>query len=177
VSAADEALKRLRPRVSGRTVRTISTLAGLIAWAAAVSAAESTLPTAIEACASLPRDLERLACYDRAVAALRAGQEVTAATAESMFGTTRDLVGGSPEQRGLKQEELKQISGTVISMRYSDDGMITLELDNGQVWRQQDSSVRLMVAKGDQVTIVRASMGTFRIADKSGRFARFKRVR
>jgi hypothetical protein len=35
----------------------------------------------------------------------------------------------------------------------------------------------MMVEKGDQVTIVRAALGTFRIADKSGRYARFKRVR
>jgi hypothetical protein len=55
--------------------------------------------------------------------------------------------------------------------------MIVLELDNGQVWRQQDAQVRMMVATGDQVTIVRASLGTFRIADKTGRFARFRRVR
>lgn len=152
-------------------------LAGLIGWATAIPAAESPLPAAIEACAGLPRDAERLACYDKAVGALRAGQAISGATAENMFGATRDLVDASPELRETKQEELKQISGTVTSLRHSDDGMMILQLDNGQVWRQQDSSVRLMVATGDQVTVVRASMGTFRIADKSGRFARFKRLR
>jgi hypothetical protein len=55
--------------------------------------------------------------------------------------------------------------------------MIQIELDSGQVWRQQDADVRLMVSKGDTVTIVRAAMGTFRLTDKTGRFARFKRVR
>ena len=55
--------------------------------------------------------------------------------------------------------------------------MIVLELDNGQVWRQQDAEVKLKMATGDPVTVVRASLGTFRIADKTGRFARFKRVR
>lgn len=157
--------------------KVIGALAGLIGWASALPAAELPLPPAIEACAALPRDAERLACYDKAVGALRTGQAVTGSTAENMFGATRDLVGGSPELREVKQEELKQISGTVTSLRHSDDGMIILELDNGQVWRQQDSSVRLMVATGDKVTVVRASMGTFRIADKSGRFARFKRLR
>jgi len=55
--------------------------------------------------------------------------------------------------------------------------MIQLVLDNGQVWRQQDADVKLVIEKGDIVTIARAAMGTFRITDKSGRFARFKRVR
>jgi hypothetical protein len=55
--------------------------------------------------------------------------------------------------------------------------MIILELDNGQVWRQQDSDVRLLVSQGETVTITRASLGTFRLIDKSGRFARFKRIK
>jgi hypothetical protein len=55
--------------------------------------------------------------------------------------------------------------------------MIVLGLDNGQTWRQQDSDVSLTIDTGDSVTVIRASLGTFRIADKRGRSARFKRVR
>jgi hypothetical protein len=138
--------------------------------------AAEVLPQAIEACASLRRDAERLACFDKAVAALQAGEATTGVTAENMFGASTDTQTGAGK-RAQQREELQQISGIVTSLRTTDGGMIILELDNGQVWRQQDSDVRMMVAKGDKVTIVRASMGTFRIADKSGRFARFKRVR
>jgi hypothetical protein len=125
----------------------------------------------------LSRDSERLACYDKAVAALGSGQPAAPVTAENMFGANSENTPAGGGQNAVKREELRQISGTVTSLRRTDDGMIVLELDNGQVWRQQDSEVRMMVATGDKVTIVRASMGTFRIADKSGRFARFKRVR
>ncbi len=154
---------------------TLWLLAGAILLSETACGAD-TLPESIQACASLSRDSERLACYDKAVAALGSGQAVPV-TAENMFGANAENTPAGGGLNAVKREELKQISGTVTSLRRTDDGMIVLELDNGQVWRQQDSEVRMMVATGDKVTIVRASMGTFRIADKSGRFARFKRVR
>jgi hypothetical protein len=94
-----------------------------------------------------------------------------------MFGANSDVLGAPANKSPVKREELKQISGSVTSLHRGDDGMIQIELDSGQVWRQQDADVRLMVSKGDTVTIVRAAMGTFRLTDKTGRFARFKRVR
>ncbi len=77
----------------------------------------------------------------------------------------------------MKARELRQITAVVTSLRRTDDGMIVLELDNGQVWRQQDTDVVLTVNDGDTVTVMRATLGTFRIADKRGRSARFRRVR
>jgi hypothetical protein len=142
-----------------------------LAWAA-------TLPPQLEPCVKLMRDAERLACFDKAIAALLRGEEsAEPISAENMFGATTDISQSNADHREVKREELKQIRGTVTSLRHTDDGMIVVELDNGQVWRQQDANVRLMVNTGDTVTIVRASLGTFRIADKTGRFARFRRVR
>ncbi|HEY6125702.1 MAG TPA: hypothetical protein VIV63_13705 [Steroidobacteraceae bacterium] len=151
-------------------------LAALLLSSAPALPAEP-LPPAIDACASLLRDSERLACFDKAVAALKTGAGTTMVTAENMFGANSDTSLASPDQKGVKREELKQIRGTVTSLRGIGDGMIELELDNGQVWRQTDADVRMLVSTGDSVTIVRASLGTFRIADKTGRFARFRRVR
>jgi hypothetical protein len=143
----------------------------------AVLSAEA-LPEHLKPCVSLQRDAERLACYDKAVANLLSGdQGAKPVSAENMFGASTGISRPEAEQPAVKRQELRQISGTVTSLRHTDDGMIVLELDNGQVWRQQDAEVRLMVATGDPVTIVRASLGTFRIADKTGRFARFRRIR
>ena len=117
-------------------------------------------------------------CGDKAIAAIRRGEEPgKELSAENMFGASTGIARPTADEDAVKREELRQIIGTVTSLRNADDGMIILELDNGQVWRQQDSNVRLMVSKGDTVTVVRASLGTFRITDKTGRFARFKRVR
>lgn len=156
--------------------------AGLIGALAAASLgvaaqAAEPLPPQLEPCVSLRRDAERLACYDKAIANMLSGDEKAApASAENMFGANSGNAPVAPAA-DVKREELRQISGKVTSLRRTDDGMIVLELDNGQVWRQQDSGIHLMVSAGDTVTIQRASLGTFRLADKTGRFARFKRVR
>jgi hypothetical protein len=160
----------------GKSMRTILALVATSFLFTSAGSAQTAVPGPIEACAALSRDSERLACFDKAVAALRAGQGTDNISAENMFGATHETVTGSAPG-AVKREELKEISGTVTSLRRADDGKLVLELDNGQVWRQQDSDVRMMVAVGDKLTVVRASLGTFRIADKSGRFARFKRVR
>jgi hypothetical protein len=153
-------------------------LAGTLLAASTTVLAAEALPPSLEACSALRRDAERLLCYDKAVASLKAGTAgAPAATAENMFGANSDVLDAPANKSPVKREELKQISGSVTSLHRGDDGMIQIELDNGQVWRQQDADVRLMVSKGDTVTIVRAAMGTFRLTDKSGRFARFRRVR
>ena len=143
-----------------------------------LAAAGEPIPPLFEPCVALRRDSERLACFDKAIATLQRGDEsAQPLSAENMFGANAGNSQTDAERNEVKREELRQIKGTVTSLRHTEDGMIVIELDNGQVWRQQDSSVRLMVATGDTVTIARASLGTFRIADKTGRFARFKRVR
>jgi hypothetical protein len=153
-----------------------SALAGALLSTLAVGA--EPLPAPFATCVLMKRDSERLACYDQAVAILQGGSEsVAAPSAENMFGANGDIGQVSDAHRGAKREELKQISAQVTSLHRLDDGMIVLELDNGQVWRQQDSDVSLTVGSGDKVTIARATLGTFRITDKRGRAARFRRVR
>lgn len=142
----------------------------------AVPAADA-VPERVKACVSMRRDAERLACFDRAVADLEVGNQAPAASPEDMFGANNIINAASAANQPTKREDLKQISGVITSLRHADDGMIVLDLDNGQSWRQQDQEVSLMIATGDTVTVTRASLGTFRIADKRGRSARFKRVR
>jgi hypothetical protein len=159
-------------------IKTIAVGLSALMTLSSVAIAGEALPAQFEACAAMRRDAERLACFDKAVALIKAGGEGAAPpSAENMFGANSDIASAPGAPPAVKREELKQISGSVTSLRRSDDGMIQLTLDNGQIWRQQDSDVRLAVATGDQVTIVRGAMGTFRLTDKTGRFARFKRVR
>ena len=138
--------------------------------------AGDTLPEKLQPCVAMLRDAERLACFDKAIAQIQNGTETAAPTAENMFGANSGITPARGE-REVKREELREIKGVVTSLRRVDDGMIILEMDNGQVWRQQDSDATLVIDTGDPVTIMRAAMGTFRISDKRGRSARFTRVR
>jgi len=151
----------------------------LFIYAGQLHAAE--LPAPLEPCVSMKRDAERLACYDRAVAAIRSasGSAIPAGaapTAEDLFGANAAVATHAPADSDTRRDELKQIRGAVTSARRTDDGMIVLTLDNGQIWQQQDGNNTLFIESGDTVTVVRASLGTFRITDKRGRSARFKRT-
>jgi len=138
------------------------------------AAAADALPEPIRACAAMRNDVERLACYDKAVVHLESGS--AAPSAENMFGASTALVPERKTERETRGDELRQISGTVVSLSRSESGLITLTLDNQQVWRQTDSDTTLTIETGDSVTISRASLGTFRLVDKRGRTSRFKRL-
>jgi hypothetical protein len=126
----------------------------------------------------LRHDAERLACYDRAVALLKSGNaSAEAPSAENMFGANSNVAEAPKAAGEPERQDLKEISGRVASLHHAGDGMIVLTLDNDQVWRQQDTATTLVIEAGDSITITRASLGTFRITDKRGHSARFKRVR
>jgi hypothetical protein len=137
--------------------------------------AADTLPESIRACAVMRNAIERLACYDKAVAHIESGS--AAPSAENMFGASTALAPEQKTERQSKDDELRQMSGTVVSVSRSESGLITLTLDNEQVWRQTDADATLTIESGDSVTISRASLGTFRLVDKRGRSSRFKRLR
>jgi len=153
-------------------------LAGMYLFLQSVPAAESALPEPIRACKSLRKDTERLSCYDRTIAHIEsgAGTEV-ALTPENMFGGSTALPSPAGVEQKSEREELKQITAKVGELSRTAGGLLELGLENGQIWRQQDADVTLIVETGDSVTISRASLGTFRLTDKRGRSSRFKRVR
>jgi hypothetical protein len=164
-------------KVSTRKISKAGALVGAILYVHVSQAAEA-LPEAMRACVTLKRDAERLACYDRAAASLEAGSGgATATSPENMFGAHTALTPKPKDPPEAKREELQQITGQVVSVGHSQTGLMELALDNDQVWRQHDGEAALIIQTGDSVTISRASLGTFRITDKRGRSARFRRVR
>jgi hypothetical protein len=160
-----------------KTLMTIA-LMGLLAGGDVCRAGEP-LPEQLKPCVSLKRDAERLACYDRAVGLIQSGNTASAAPSpENMFGASTSIEPARQGADAAGHDELKQISGHVTAMHWTtEDKLVVLTLDNGQVWRQQDLDAHLTIDVGDSVTIARASLGTFRITDKRGHSARFKRVR
>jgi hypothetical protein len=151
-------------------------LAGALLFAASAQAVD-VLPEPLRACSALRKDVERLACYDKAVANIESGSSAPAPSPENMFGASSAIAPERKAEPEDKGNELKEIRGTVVSLSRSADGQVTLTLDNEQVWRQTDTENTPTLEIGDSVTISRASLGTFRLVDKRGRSSRFKRVR
>jgi len=149
-------------------------LAGVLLFVQPARAAD-TLPEPFRACSAMRNDIERLVCYDKAVAHIESGS--AAPSPENMFGASTALVPERKTEGKNEANELQQLNSTVVSLTRSEKGLITLTLDNEQVWRQTDTDTTLTIETGDSVTISRASLGTFRLVDKRGRTSRVKRVR
>jgi hypothetical protein len=153
------------------------------------AASADALRDELRVCRDLPDDDARLICYDAAVDRSRqstysspapasesppaaapaepAGTPGTAAAAaatgtltqEDLFGKTGDEVERTVEE-ATGDQRIDSLSATVTKLREYAYNKVLITLDNGQVWKQVDtSSLRLRV--GDAIDIERASLGSF----------------
>lgn len=126
--------------------------------------------TAIEACRTVATDGERLACYDRAVAAFadaRAKREVMVMdkaavkrTRKSLFGFTLPsfrLFGGSDKDD--EADEIRQIESKVASASPFGYGYYTVQLDEGSVWETTEAVRQFTPRRGDPIKIKRTAFG------------------
>jgi hypothetical protein len=137
--------------------------------------ARADVDPAIKSCSVLRKDLERLACYDRTVAQLSGDASATQPlTAQDMFGM-ETRVAATGETQAPVREEIRSIEAKIKLLRQAADGRPIIELDNGQIWKQEDSK-NLLLEIGDPVTISRAAMSSFKLAVPGKRFARVRRL-
>ena len=162
------------------------------AWLGALAAmpASAADPTRAElgACRELANDSDRLACYDRAVgrilaqpaapksAPAAAAPAAAATSAEDNFGRDRVLAAEEAKRREQEARAAGELNASVTAIETRIDGLMTITLDNGQVWRQSrpDSMFRLKV--GDQVKIQPGSLKSFILSGPSNRSTRVARV-
>lgn len=148
----------------------------------------------IYACAALPEDMVRLACFDDAVGALRSKEEaglvqtIDIAMIETIereaFGFSMPslpkLFSRAASGKTLaEREEVEEISVAIESARLqSVTGRAIVTLENGQTWEQidttkiQSSSLR----KAKQARVRKAALGSFMMALDDGRSFRVKRA-
>ena len=172
----------------------VSIAAGFLALSclpdAKAEPASNDLPEALRACIEESDDALRLACYDREIAeltpieanvpapgpgeaassedkqvapVLSASQapDVAQATERSeveKFGTTPKY-----EKKGLME-----LTATVVEFSKGANSILTVSLDNGQVWRQKYSG-KFRVQVGDQVTIKKGDFGGYTLIRKGRR--------
>ncbi|MFI2810738.1 MULTISPECIES: hypothetical protein [Microbulbifer] len=136
------------------------TLLALLALCPALAQADP-LPQQLRDCAGIEADAERLACFDRVAGSL---DEL----ARKNFGK---------EQEAATREAPESIVATIEKVEEGAYGKHIFYLENGQVWRQNDSKFVSWEA-GQQVEVDRGLFGSFFMRDADGgRSIRVKRVR
>ena len=155
----------------------LSTLLLMFVSHAYAQASADAIPTELQACASISRNSERLACFDRAIAVLSAGKDSAgpAATPESSFGLLSSPRAPPPKSTAAQARDLESLSSIVQGFGRADDGSLVVNLDNGQSWKQISGGDPLL-RKGDAVTINRAALGSFQMVVPSGRSMKVRRV-
>jgi len=170
-------------------------------WAvAAVAYGADNSTSRILACANVSADTERLSCYDELAKGLRSpagaavpGTSTPAAAAARTPATAnpgpapatpgpaaltsapaaREF--GLPPVKAPPPDEIKSVKATVTATHHRPNGVLVIELDNGQRW-QQLGTADMGLAVGDAVTISRALLGSFWLAPPSGRGAKVSRL-
>ncbi|MGL6160386.1 hypothetical protein [Microbulbifer sp.] len=125
------------------------------------TAGADSLADQVQRCAEVQNDSERLACYDALGSSLEQ-------RAEQNFGR---------EQQQIAEEAPDSINATIAEIRDAAYGKLLITLENGQVWRQNDST-RVNWKSGDIVIVERALFGSFFMKQADGgRNMRVKRVK
>jgi hypothetical protein len=150
-------------------MRTLLGLWTICAVALADEPSREKIPAELRGCVAIERNTERLACFDRGIAAILRADGVAPST-ESSFG----LVASTPQGGSGDTRELRSIRRRVATIQPSAGGEL-ITLDNGQTWRQLSGGA-LLLKVGDEVEITRAALGSFQISVPSGRTAKVKRI-
>jgi hypothetical protein len=148
----------------------------LFACAGVTFAARPTPPKtapateAVIGCRTLADDAQRLACYDKAVAAMAHAQssgDLVTLDREQRRTVRRQAFGLSLPaltifEKGDKPEEVDRLTATVGSAAQTAYGKWVIVLDDGAVWRQTDDTDLLRAPrKGSAVEIRKGVLGSF----------------
>jgi hypothetical protein len=145
------------------------------------------LPPVFEAvvnCRALTADSERLACYDRSVAALAAArdkEDIVVADRATIRETKKGLFGFTLPKLRLfggtegKDEEVTEITGTIAAVRNTADGFALFTLADGARWKQTDGSATF-AQPGQSIRIKRGALGSYLASVNKGPYVRVVRL-
>ena len=74
------------------------------------------------------------------------------------------------------QPEPKSLAFVVRYVEKRPGGEFTVTFDNGEVWQQTDRSQKIVLERGEQVVIRRATTGKFTLVSRSGQSTYVKRL-
>ncbi len=137
------------------------TLIGALRVCSAVAADDSQqartaeeLVHSLTACVAQDDDARRLECYDKALQRPRAAH----AAPEQRFGLSAAQV----VQKQHLAETPKDVTSKVVAVGREPRGTLTVTLENGQLWAQQNADGQdLSISVGDSVTVSHEAMGGY----------------
>jgi hypothetical protein len=139
-------------------------------------------------CRSIAAQLERLACYDKEVAAMDAAEarrdlvvmdrEQVKKTRRTLFGLTLPNLGILGDDSDSDEEGTGRLDTTIKAATQNPAGKWILTLQDGGVWAQVDSrALQIDPRPGHDIKIRRAALGSY-LANVKGQTAiRVQRVR
>jgi hypothetical protein len=130
--------------------------AAMLLLTSSVLAADPAME-AVRHCAGITDSLQRLVCYDKAVAAPVVGATVAQAGSEP-----REVSAVPPE------DSAAGLGAKVASVVDLPMEVVRVTLDNGQVWLQQQPNARFKVKAGDTVQIKKGVLGSYQMTRTSG---------
>jgi hypothetical protein len=175
-------------------------IAALSSLAVSAAVAQS-LPPGVAACASEKDSLVRLTCFDREVAKytqpaasvapaqaapavvtppsppVAATQPPVASPSDDDFGVTGKLARKRQEAKEVGAPAVKELRAAVTRISSRPYGELVLELDNGQVWEQNEKKSAFVIKVGDNVVIRPAKFGSFMLSTEDGATSRVHRTR
>lgn len=162
-------------------------LGAAFAPGAQAQTAEAPRPAAAQAlstCRTIAADADRLACYDRVVAAFDAAEqsgELIVMDREQVRETRRALFGFSLNTaplfaRGGTQEEIDSIESTLVRAREGSYGKWVFVLENGSVWRQIDTERLSRTPRpGMEIRVRQGAIGSYLLSVAGARSIRVQR--
>ena len=159
-----------------------------LAWALGAATASA------DDCRDIENDAERLACYDRlATPEEEPTPQASTASAANAGDEASAQVGAEPAEAarpglfrrvlgGVKLPKPKPVnvvaSGKIVRVRELARGNFELELEDGQVWRENERELRTNYRVGDMVVISSGMLGTFNLDnERSGLRTKARRIR
>lgn len=157
------------------------------AWAQQQPATPGALDS-VYACAAVGEEAARLACYDNAVDRLREAQtsgNIVAVDRTQIETIERESFGFAlpslptifRRDQSQEQEAISEARFTIERVSRHADGRSSFYMTDGSAWTQIESESARNARPGENVTIRRASLGSFMMSFESrGRAQRVRRV-
>lgn len=126
--------------------------------------------TGLLACRSVAGEAERLACYDKAAAAIESAvsnKDLVVFDREGVKKTKRGLFGFGIPNLGIFGDdddsvELKQLDGVIAGIGRTSDGGHIIRLEDGSKWAQIDTrTVYIDPRVGDKVVVKKGALGSY----------------